>query len=297
MGSRFLAEVYFHPVVAAAYVAYSRHHALVLSPDIIWLMVLQGFANHVNVNPQKLRDRLVDHSGQVRISVRRDDLVKGSQDNPWPDVVDGLVQQIRDHVGDTTCDLLLPEFSTTGQTERVAAQMVLHGAVLSYFEYEVRTICGIPVVVLEGTTADWKGLDYRVLPVSEGLYDRSGNGARQLNTRQRRSDQRDAVSGHGAGADGRHHYGSATVRAGANAVRVGLPGELIRHGASRRIRWSHPGCRDWGAATGDRVGSPRAAGRVTDEPPVASRYRPVVPKRPRAVMLAGAPGPGLETDD
>jgi Domain of unknown function (DUF4419) len=52
----------------------------------------------------------------------------------------------------------VPAFSTTGPVERVAAEVVLQGAMQSYFEYFVRTMCGIPPIILEGTGEDWKAL-------------------------------------------------------------------------------------------------------------------------------------------
>src|SRR5262249_19251179 len=73
-----VADVYFHPVVAAVHLAFSDHRTLVLSPDILWLLVAQGFANHVNANAKELRPKFVKHSGKVTIAVRRDDFVKGS---------------------------------------------------------------------------------------------------------------------------------------------------------------------------------------------------------------------------
>ena len=46
--------------------------------------------------------------------------------------------------------------------ERAAAEVVLLDAMQSYFEYEVRTLCGIPTITLEGTHEDWKALAERV---------------------------------------------------------------------------------------------------------------------------------------
>ncbi len=81
-----VANVCFHPVVAAVHLAFNDHRPLVLSPDMLWLLVAQGFANHVNANAEVLRPRFVKHRGKVTIKVRRDDFVKGSPENPWPEV-------------------------------------------------------------------------------------------------------------------------------------------------------------------------------------------------------------------
>jgi hypothetical protein len=148
--------------VAAAHLAFKDHRRLVLSPDIVWMFLAQGFAEHVNANAEELRPRLVSHMGKLTLSVRRDDFVKGSPENRWAEVVDALSAQIRDHIGAGTHALLEPTFSTTRPTDRAAAQIVLLDAMQSYFDYEVMTLCGIPEVVLEGTPADWQSIAERV---------------------------------------------------------------------------------------------------------------------------------------
>lgn len=157
-----VANVFFHPVVAAVHRAFNDHRPLVLSPDMLWLLVAQGFANHVNANAEELRPKLVEHAGRVTIKVRRDDFVKGSPDNPWPEVFGEFSHHIRDHVGATTHDLLLPNFSTTGVAERAAAEVVLLDAMQSFFSYDFETLCGIPQIVLEGTSDDWVALAERI---------------------------------------------------------------------------------------------------------------------------------------
>lgn len=153
--------IHFHPVVAAIHLAFNDHRPLVLSPDILWLLVAQGFAHHVNANAEELRDQFVKHPGKVVIAVRRDDFIKGSPENPWTEVFDEFTGQIREHVGAATHDLLLPAFSTTGIAEMAAAQVVLMDAMQSFFSYEFHTMCGIPQVVLEGTADDWEKLAER----------------------------------------------------------------------------------------------------------------------------------------
>jgi hypothetical protein len=159
--TRLVRGVAFHPGVAAAHLAFKDHRRLVLSPDIVWMLLAQGFAQHVNANAEDLRPQFVSHVGRLALSVRRDDLVKGSAENPWAEVVNELSAQIRDHIGPGTHTLLEPTFSTTRATDRAAAQIVLLDAMQSYFEYEVMTLCGIPEVVLEGTPADWQSIAER----------------------------------------------------------------------------------------------------------------------------------------
>jgi hypothetical protein len=156
-----VAGVSFHPVIAAVHLAFNEHRPLVLSPDILWLLVAQGFANHINANAEELRSKFVKHSGKATIAVRRDDFIKGSPENPWPDVFGEFSSCIREHVGATTHDQLLPNFSTTGPAERAAAEVVLLDAMQSFFSYECHTMCGIPQITLEGTADDWEVLAER----------------------------------------------------------------------------------------------------------------------------------------
>jgi hypothetical protein len=163
---RLVANIVFHPVVAAVHRAFTDHRPLRLTPDAIWLMIAQAVANHVNAHADELRPRLVQHQGKVKIEVRRDDFVKGSPENPWPEVFAGFSRQISHHVG-PTLDLFLPAFSTTGPAERAAAEVVLLDAVRSYFEYTLSTLCGIPAITLEGTPEDWEALAGRAEAFAE----------------------------------------------------------------------------------------------------------------------------------
>ena len=157
---RLLDRVPLHPFVAAVHKAFMGHRPLCLSPDMIWLLIAQGVANHINAHPDELRPRLVRHPGRLALAVRRDDFVKGSPENPWPEVFAEFSAQIRQHVG-PALDLFLPDFSTTGPVERAASEVVLLGAMRSYFTYEVMTLCGIPEITLEGTPEDWRAVAER----------------------------------------------------------------------------------------------------------------------------------------
>jgi hypothetical protein len=146
----------FHSLFGAVCCAYQLHLPLVLTPDVIWLTIAQGLANHVNVHAERLRSRLVPHDGKKLIEVRRDDFVKGSPENPWPEVWPEFSSAIKKAIGPETHGLILNDFSTTGPTERAASEVVLMDCMQSYFEYRFVTKCGIPEVTLEGTLQDWR---------------------------------------------------------------------------------------------------------------------------------------------
>lgn len=159
-GGNLVGNVRSHPLIAAMHGAFCGHYPLVLSPDIIWLTITQGVASHINENAEELRHQFVAHEGQVDLVVRRDQFVKGSPHNQWPGVFTEFSEKIRDHIG-STCDLFVADFSTTGPVERAASEIVLLDAMQSYFTYEVRTLCGIPSIKLEGTVEDWQSIVFR----------------------------------------------------------------------------------------------------------------------------------------
>ena len=152
--------------VEAVHTAYDNHYPLVLSPDIIWQCVAQGFAIHVNKNAEKLRYMFVAHEGKKTLEVRRDDFVKGSLDNDWEQALGVFSEEIRKNVGDEIHGLLTPDFSTTGPVEKAASQIVLMNSFKEYFDFMCCTSCGIPSITLEGTVEDWKKLREKTLSLS-----------------------------------------------------------------------------------------------------------------------------------
>jgi hypothetical protein len=62
---------------------------------------------------------------------------------------------------------LFPRFSTTGAVERAASEVVLLDAMQSFFSYEFHSLCGIPQIVLQGTTEDWAALAQRTRDIGQ----------------------------------------------------------------------------------------------------------------------------------
>lgn len=156
-----LSNVRIHPLFAAAHIAFSRHLPLVLSPDMIWVTILQGLTRHVRNDPEKWRSRFVPHAGKVEIEITRRDILPGSPENDWVDVIHEFSARVREHAG-ARYDDLVSDFSTTGLVERTACEVALLDTLQPYFELVMVCICGIPAVTLEGTPADWRRLREKV---------------------------------------------------------------------------------------------------------------------------------------
>ena len=165
--SRYRPDKLANGLFRAVHAAYGEHFPLVLSPDDVWLAIVQGFANHVNAHVEQLRKRFVAHEGQKSLSIQRDGFVKGRIDNDWPGVFAEFSAQIAAHGGEARHRMVVADFSTTTASSRAAFEIVLMDVMKAYFSYEVGTCCGIPEITLLGTGDDWRDMRHRVQALGE----------------------------------------------------------------------------------------------------------------------------------
>ncbi|MFO1005694.1 MAG: DUF4419 domain-containing protein [Planctomycetaceae bacterium] len=159
-----------HALVRAVHDSFYLHHPLILSPDVVWLTLARGFAIHVNMHSEELRNRFVAHLGKEKIVVDRRDFFPGAI-NPWPEAFAAFSDQVGKQVGELQ-KMIRCDFSTTGPNELAASDLMIMDTFQAYFEYDMRAGCGIPSVTLTGTVADWKSLQDRAgLFVEYGLRD------------------------------------------------------------------------------------------------------------------------------
>lgn len=136
-------------------VAYASHRPIVLSPDIIWTLIAQGFCQHVNNNPEALRDRIVYHEkDKIKLTITTNEELH-SPNVRWDDLLNAFDKQIAESTKDNLADVMRADFSTTDKTARIVSQMTLMSSVKSFFDYEIRSLCGIPSITIEGSPEDW----------------------------------------------------------------------------------------------------------------------------------------------
>jgi hypothetical protein len=157
-----------HPLAAAVHRAFAQHRPLILTPDAVWLTIAQGFAQHINLNSEHLRSRLVNHEGVKQLTVTAFELETAMD---WARVVEQFCDRVRSETKDGAADLIQCDFSTTTAVTRVASDVALLDAFQRYFIYHVRFICGIPQVTLLGTVDDWRKIERRVAALAR--YDLS----------------------------------------------------------------------------------------------------------------------------
>lgn len=158
IGDGELASYGLHPFFKGMIDAFADHRPVVLTPDVIWFLICQGFAHYVNDNPEELRDLFVDHEGKIDLVVQSGkELLSGEAD--WEAIVEGFAEQIRSNTKGEIADIMSGRFSTTGVNEHIVSQIVLMETVKSYFDFIVMYMsCGIPSVTLKGTPDDWQSV-------------------------------------------------------------------------------------------------------------------------------------------
>jgi len=156
----------YHSFYEGMYSAYASHCPFTLSPDMVWILIGQGFSAHVNANVDELRNLFVAGDSKTTLEVTSKTIRLDNPDSPWQEAFDGISKQIASHTGAELTGALTADFSTTTKITRIASQITLMDALKPYFEFVVRYMgCGIPEVTLEGTPQDWE----RVLTKAQAL--------------------------------------------------------------------------------------------------------------------------------
>jgi len=152
-----LVSIGYHSFFNGMYLAYADHRPFVLSPDMIWLLISQGFARHVNANPESLRHHFVDFTEKMTLVVHSTDVSLTDPGSKWETLFPKFTEQLSGNTKDNLIELLSADFSTTTPVEKVASEITIMESMKPYFEFvHIYIVCGIPEITLRGTTADWQ---------------------------------------------------------------------------------------------------------------------------------------------
>ena len=132
--------------------AYNMHHNLVIRPEDVWFAILSQLSLYINKNLKELRDHFVSHKGKKELIVKTIG-TRFTVDFGY------LAKQMTILIGRNVVDpklrqWIMPDFSTTKDTDRVIGAILMMGAKQKYFSYRMCCMCGIPSVTLLGTKED-----------------------------------------------------------------------------------------------------------------------------------------------
>ncbi|KAF8135764.1 hypothetical protein EV363DRAFT_1551847 [Boletus edulis] len=149
---------------------YSKHRALVLRPDDVWLAIMTQFYCLVNGRAEELRSLFVQHDGKKKLTMVFKEFPRTSldMDNLVGTFAEKMSEAVQENVVDPELrSWMLPAFSTTTRTDLVATASVMLGTVKEYFTFRIMLLCGIPRVTLLGEKQDWEAILDRIEKLKE----------------------------------------------------------------------------------------------------------------------------------
>ncbi|KAN0038015.1 hypothetical protein ACTA71_000187 [Dictyostelium dimigraforme] len=145
--------------IYSAWESYNNHHHLVLRPDNIWMAIITQFSFYINNNSEELREKFVDFQGKKTLQVETDYPILEA---PFDKVSIEMSNQIQSNIKDPSIrDLIIPNFSTTMESDKVVFSIALMSTMKQYFNYECMSSCGLSEVTLLGEINDWIDLKER----------------------------------------------------------------------------------------------------------------------------------------
>lgn len=159
--------------------AYQNHKAITLSVDDIMVHISGEFAQYVNKNAEKMRNKLVKHTGKMKLVI--DTGVGIDKFHGWDIFFSKMEDAINENtIGNITQNLLC-NFSTTESVARIISCAFLMDTMKSFFNY-MRFIpeCGITSVNFIGSLDDWKLVSKKLQNLKK--YDIDGKWAHFVDT-------------------------------------------------------------------------------------------------------------------
>jgi len=169
-------SLFFHTV----HHCFQNHYPLALRPEVLMYLVLSEVATTVNMYPEVYRHLFTTSSEKVRIDVRNDDLVMGSPNSPWHEVLGTFGVELRKLIPGSLMSSFLPRFSTATYETIVASTVVLMSAVREFYDFHTHTMCGLPKIRLLGNAADYTLLREAIEGLSVPFEDHLGEYFRHL---------------------------------------------------------------------------------------------------------------------
>ena len=153
--------------------AYKNHFPIIISPDMIWILILQGYSRYMEKFAENDREKYVNFEGQKTLYINRSNLqLSSATEKDWAGIMDECVEQISQYVGKETISNLKSDFSTTNDITLVVSHTSIMSAMKQYFKYEVLFEgCGVSYIILEGSLEDWKKIKSKLNYLSKFSLD------------------------------------------------------------------------------------------------------------------------------
>lgn len=150
--------VFPHPFVAMVGKAFANHYSIEISPDDIWLMILDGARLHVKNNRDLLKNKFVQDGADTVIHVYDNSLTMDSPGEQWMKDIDCIYDSLYKKLPKETRESFNVDFSTSTNVDRFVSKAMVMAVSSEYYSYMLTTLCGIPKIVIKGQQSDWINL-------------------------------------------------------------------------------------------------------------------------------------------
>jgi hypothetical protein len=138
---------------------------LTIRPEDVWFSILCQLNFYINAHAEELREYFVAHEGQKELIVYA---VGNIHTVDFGTLARHMTKEIQDNIKDPDLQAwIMPEFSTTTDSDRAVAAVLMMGAMQKYFSYGMCLRCGIPSVTLLGERKDWEKILNKLNKLSE----------------------------------------------------------------------------------------------------------------------------------
>jgi hypothetical protein len=152
--------------VLAAHSAYDMHQPFIISPDAIWVLLLQAFTEWIRREPAQFKVALVGNTTPPPCVIVRDDFLLNSATNNWPSLIPEINSYLLEILGLDNYNMLAAPLSTNVGTLYGAAPTVVLGGmattVETWTDYQLVTNCAISKYIIQGAADDWEKIRYRL---------------------------------------------------------------------------------------------------------------------------------------
>ena len=148
-------------ILQGFYSAYENHLPICLTPDIIWLLIVQGFSQHVNYNAEKLREKFVNFEGkkELEIIIPKYHSYKQMKSEDYEELFENLTEKIKENIGEELINTIDFNFSTSNKITKVVGHASIMSSMKKFFKFTgVCHMCNYPYIILEGKLEDWENI-------------------------------------------------------------------------------------------------------------------------------------------
>ena len=142
-----------NPLFQSVYLAYTHHIPLILSPDHIWLTIIQGLSQHIKHNPDPF-SKIVNET-KMDLKLLRKDFIYKSHTNDWVNGISDINKQMKSKIEQDYFKNCSHKFSTTSKIETVSYNIAILDSLQKYYKFELDEGCTLTKVKLLGVLNDW----------------------------------------------------------------------------------------------------------------------------------------------